>query len=290
MPLHALIERLSTLEMERHLRLLDGLGVVRSPEPYGFEASVYEPVACLILQGAKETVLGESRYLVNEGQCIVVSHALPVTARVTVARPDRPYLCLVAPLDLALLRSLDHEVADDFDAGGAAAFVVHEADAATLDVFSRFAALADDPADARVLGPAVRRELHYRLLRSASGAMLRSLLQRGSHASQVAQAIDQLRHGFRQRVEMEELARSVGMSSSSFYRHFKQITSTTPLQFQKDLRLTEARRLLQRGEHSVSSAAFTVGYESPSQFSREYSRKFGAPPRDALSAAHAPMG
>ncbi len=216
----------------------------------------------------------------------MVSHAVPVTTRVLEASPERPYLSLVAPLDLALLRSLDHDLGDDpGSAASAGAFAVHAVDDATVAVLRRFVALLDDPTDARVLGPAVRRELHYRLLRAPSGAMLRSLLQRGSHASHIAQAIAALRRDFRQRLEVDALARSVGMSPSSFYRHFKDVTATTPLQYHKRLRLTEARRLLRGGEHSVATAAFEVGYESPSQFSREYARTFGAPPRTELAAS-----
>lgn len=148
----------------------------------------------------------------------------------------------------------------------------------------RYLALAHDPAEARVLVPLIRRELHFRLLRSPAGAMLRRLLRSDSHASNIGNAIELLRLRYRERLEMDELARQVGMSTSAFYKHFKSVTATTPLQFQKNLRLTEARRLLVGGEHSVSTAAHAVGYESPSQFSREYSRRFGAPPRTALGS------
>ena len=283
MVLADLLEAVGDLGEERWTPLLPGLGLVRSPGPYGIEAMVYEPLVCLILQGEKETTVGTRHHRVVAGQAIVVSHAQPVLARVTVASPDAPYLSLVAPLDLALLRNLDLELGDRLEAGGpGSAFLVQALDDATLAVLERFVSLVHDPTDARVLGPLVRRELHYRLLCGRHGAMLRSLVQRSSHASNIAKAIETLRESYRERLEMDAVARSVGMSASSFYKQFKAVTSTTPLQYQKDLRLNEARRLLQSGRHSVSTAAFEVGYESPSQFSREYSRRFGAPPREEL--------
>lgn len=283
MTLESLVRRVSRHDGARYIPIVEGLSLARSSEPYGFEALIYEPLLCLILQGQKETVIGGRTHALRAGECIVVSHALPVTSRVTHASPEAPYLALVAPIDLSLLRALDHEIGEDADdAPGGASLVVHPVDGPTLDVLGRFAALADDPADARMLGPGVRRELHYRLLKAPGGGMLRALGQRGSHASNIARAIERLRTLYRERLEVDELARSVGMSPSSFYRHFKQITSTSPLQYQKDLRLAEARRLLRGGEHTVSTAAFAVGYESPSQFSREYARSFGAPPREDL--------
>ena len=282
--LHDLIQTVSALEGNRFVPLVDGVGLARSPAPYDFEAYLYEPLVCLILQGAKETVVGDRTHRVGAGDCAVISHALPVVARVTEASPEAPYLALVARIDLTLLRSLHHELGDDVpdDAGGSA-YLVHAADALTIEVFRRYVDLLHDPADARVLGASIRRELHYRLLRASSGSMLRALLHRGSHASNVARAIARLREKFRERMEMDALARSVGMSPSSFYRHFKDVTATTPLQYQKNLRLTEARRLLRGGGHSVATAAFAVGYESASQFSREFSRTFGAPPRSELA-------
>jgi len=245
---------------------------------------IYEPLVCLILQGAKETRQGDERVLVHAGQGIVVSHAMPVVARVLEASPERPYLALVARLDLTELRALHDDIGDDVghDVGRARtgpAMTVAPMGERSLDVLGRYLALAHEPDDAQVLLPGLRRELHYRLLKADTSGMLRALLRRDSHASNVSRAIQTLRRDFKQRIEMVELAHSVGMSASLFYKHFKGVTSTTPLQYQKDLRLTEARRLLLGGEHSVATAAYAVGYESPSQFSREYSRKFGVAPR-----------
>jgi transcriptional regulator GlxA family with amidase domain len=136
----------------------------------------------------------------------------------------------------------------------------------------------DNPMDAQVLGPSILREIHYRLLLSPTGGMLRRLLVADSHASRIAKAIHVLRNGFRSQLSVSHLAYQAGMSPSSFHVHFKSVTGTTPLQYQKDLRLIEARAsLVERGQ-SVSEAAYAVGYESPTHFSRDYSKKFGVPP------------
>ncbi len=264
-----------------------GIHLLREPAPTQFEAFIYEPVACLILQGEKRTTVGEGTFLAAEGHCIVVSHHLPVVARISRASPRRPYLALAIRLELATLRSLYDEVGDPQTAASHSprSMEVATVDAQTLDVMGRYLDLVTDSVSARVLLPLVRKELHYRLYMSASGGMLRSLLQRQSHASNIAHAIQMLRSSFREPLPVADLARSVGMSTSSFHKHFKSITMTTPLQYQKNLRLTEARKLLRAGgASSVSEAAFEVGYESPSQFSREYARKFGAPPGLELSA------
>lgn len=261
-----------------------GLGLVRRTRTTAFEAALYEPIACLILQGRKETTIGDRRFEVGAGETIIVSHGLPVEARILEASPRRPYLSLVVRLDLTELRSLYDEIgdADAPEAIVPSAYAVGPTDEALIAVLERYVALYEEPDAARVLLPLVRRELHFRLLGTSHGAMLRRLLRRDSHASQISKAIEQLRAEFRDPLEVPRLARSVGMSASSFYKHFKNVTSTTPLQYHKDLRLMEARRLLLGGEHSVSTAAFEVGYESPTQFSREFARKFGAPPSASL--------
>ncbi|MBX2803054.1 MAG: AraC family transcriptional regulator [Myxococcales bacterium] len=280
MTLDALIQQLT---LARGGPLAPGLHLARRTTSHTIEALVYEPVVCLILQGAKETTVGDHTVALHAGQSLVVSHHLPVLARVTQASPEQPYLALVAAVDVAELRSLHDEVADDLPPPEpTSSLAVTRADASTLGVLSRYVDLARNPTEARVLAPLIRRELHYRLLRADNGGMLRALLQHNSHASHISRAIHRLRTEFRRRVEVGDLASSVGMSPSSFHKHFKAITSTTPLQYLKDLRLMEARRLLRGGEYTVSTAAFEVGYVSSSQFSREYSRKFGAPPRSDL--------
>ena len=266
---------------------LEGLTLVRCTHPTGFEATLYEPLVCLIVQGTKVTTAGDQTVTLSAGKSVVVSHDLPVVSRIERASRAAPYLALVVRLDLGTLRSLYAEVGDvetEVEEEEAALKVAH-LDAPTMAVLLRYLDLLDHPKDARVLAPLVRRELHYRLLMSSSGGMLRSLLRRDSHASRIADAIGSLREGFRGPLDIGALARHAGMSPSSFHKHFRSVTRTTPLQYQKDLRLAEARALLRGGRHSVSTAAFEVGYESPSQFSREYSRKFGLPPQSDRRAA-----
>lgn len=262
-----------------------GVHLLRHDQPTEFEASIYDPIVCLILQGAKETTLGDRVFTVEAGHCVVVSHDVPVLARITRATPDEPYLALVIALDLAVLRSLYDKVGPASEQSSASCMEVAPVDDATVDVIGRYLALLDDPVAARVLLPLVKQDLHFRLFTSPSGGMLRGLLRSDSHASHISHAIRLLREGFRDPLAVADLARQVGMSTSSFHKHFKRITMTTPLQYQKDLRLTEARQLIRTGR-TVSEAAFEVGYESPSQFSREYARKFGRPPsRDLADAA-----
>lgn len=278
------VDRILNAEGGSVIQPIPGLFLLRETQPTAFEAMVYEPIVCLILQGRKETTIGEQVFDVPAGRCIVVSHDVPVLARVTEASDQAPYLAVVISLDLAVLHSLYHEVGPAGAAQGPARCMeVAPADNPTLGVIGRYLDLLDDATGAGVLLPLVRKELHFRLLMSASGAMLRSLLHRDSGASGVSRAIRVMRERFREQLAVVDLAKAAGMSASAFHRHFRAVTMTTPLQYQKDLRLTEARRLLRAGRHSVSAAAYEVGYESPSQFSREYTRKFGAPPRDDRS-------
>lgn len=286
---HSALDRLSeSLQGHSHegnAELLAGLAVYRCVRPTEIDAVIYEPFAYVVVQGEKETTLGDRQVTLKPGHCVVVGHDLPVLARISRASKSKPYLALALRLDLRLIRQLCAELADTGAPEDARSFEVARVDASTLDVLQRYLNLASDAQSAAVLLPLVRKELHYRLLTSESGAMLRALSHRDSRASNVAKAIKILRKEFKRSLQVSELARSAGMSDSSFHKHFKAMTATTPLQYQKDLRLAEARSLLQSGTESVSNVAFEVGYESASQFSREYSRKFGVPPRVDLQAS-----
>jgi AraC-like DNA-binding protein len=260
---------------QRTAQPMDGLLLLRQEAPSSFESSLYEPVLCLILRGRKHISIGERSFSFGPGECLLVSHDLPVSSRITKA----PYLSLVLEIDVATIRKLHDEVAESaLDGEHARAAETYRADAGLLDALRRYLALTDSPSDAKVLGPLVSKEIHYRLLAAPLGGMLRNLIRHDSNASAITRAIGHIRDDIRSPIAIPDLARRVGMSASSFHKHFKTITSTTPLQFQKELRLLEARRLLRTGGSSVTTAAFDVGYESPSQFSREYTRKFGVPP------------
>jgi len=264
-------------------RKLPGLSVFRREATSDIESSVYEPVICLILQGSKVTSIGDRFIELVPGDALLVSHDLPVVSRITKASVREPYLAVILSLDLALVRSLYDQVADaQVPEAHGSSLSAGRAEPAWLAPLVRYFELMDNSQDAKVLGPSVLREIHYRLLLSPIGRMLRNLLAADSHASRVAKAIQKLRAGFRSPLSVSELARIAGMSSSSFHQHFKSVTGTTPLQYQKDLRLIAARDLLVNRKRSVSEASYAVGYESPTHFSRDYRRKFRRPPsRDA---------
>lgn len=285
------------LQAERHLpaqngsdiemaRPMPGLLILRHLRPTTLEATIYDPVICLILRGEKQTMLGERSVRFGAGESLIVSHSLPVVSRITKASSAAPYLALISSLDLSRLRSLQHELGDvTLTSAGARSLEVGKTDLALLDAFARYLALADEPIAARVLAPRVLDEIHFRLLLAPHGAMLRQLIAHDSQARGVGRAIEHIRREFKQSLAMSDLAKIAGMSTSSFYKHFKSIAATSPLQYQKDLRLLEARRLLRTEGHTVSGAAYEVGYESPTQFSREYARKFGQPPRTEMTTA-----
>lgn len=259
---------------------IPNLAVFSRDDKTVFEAILYQPAFCLILQGQKETVIGERTIRYSEGDALVVSHDLPVVSRVIKASKTHPYLALVFHLDLGQLRSMQDEIAtsDTTEADATSVFVC-KADELLVDALHRYFSLVDKPVEAKVLAPLIEKEILFRLLMAPYGAMLRNMLKRDSNASRINHAIGIIRQQYRSTLVVPDVAQAVGMSTSSFHEHFKTVTQNTPLQYQKDLRLMEAKRLLMEGKHSVSSTAFEVGYESPSQFSRDYSRKFGVSPQ-----------
>ncbi|OYX26567.1 MAG: hypothetical protein B7Z10_02850 [Rhodobacterales bacterium 32-66-7] len=293
MDLSRLIEQFAQVEAESlgGGQMLPGLTLFRRTARSGIEALLYEPVICLILQGRKDTWIGDQSVSLGPGDALVVSHDLPVQSRITLASPQTPYLAVILTLDLAVLRGLQDELAGlALPASDGRSLAVTRAEPALLQALSRYLDLSPSPLDARVLGPGVLREVQYRLLLSPAGAMLRRLIVSGSHASRIAQAIQRLRQEFHLPLGLPDLARSAGMSVTSFHQHFKAITGTTPLQYQKDLRLIAARALLVDRAQSVAEAAYATGYESATHFSHDYRRRFGRPPsRDAARDRAAPV-
>ena len=267
---------------------LSNLGIFSKNQKTTFEATCYEPVFCLILQGKKETVIGKQTHAYARGDAIVVSHELPVVSRITEASEGSPYLALVFRLDLELLRNLDDQTNPyKTPSEKASSMIVHSAEGPLIDALNRFFGLLNQPSEIDVLAPLISKEIHFRLLTAPYGAMLRKIANRDSHASRIERAIGLIRERYKSNLRIPELADLVGMSASSFHEHFKAVTQTTPLRYQKDLRLMEAKRLLGEGGLSVSEIAYEIGYESPNQFSREYSRKFGsAPTKDISKSAH----
>lgn len=258
---------------------LPNLFIQREDTITDFNAVVYNPVVCLILQGSKITAIGDQITTLHVGDILIVSHDLPVQSKITSASLTEPYLALVLSLDLSIVRSLYEQVGPHLrEAPDARSLSNGPAEPVLIESIARYLALQNNPLDACVLGPTILREIHFRLLMSHNGGMLRSLLSVDSHASRISMAILKLREEFRRNLAVTELAQIAGMSQSSFHGHFKTVTGTTPLQYQKDLRMITARDLLRSGNYSVSSASFEVGYESPSHFCRDYQRKFGISP------------
>ncbi|MCV2868718.1 AraC family transcriptional regulator [Defluviimonas sp. WL0002] len=261
-----------------------GLGeavLLRRSLPSDIEGTIYRPLLCLILQGAKEVSAGTMSVHCPAGNAIIVSHDLPVLSRITEASPDAPYTAFVLPIDLGLLRRFFDLVPDfpddDEDLG---ALTSQPAEPELIDAVARLIALSRDDAAAPLLGPIVLREIHARLLLSAQGAILRRFLRREDPSKHVARATASIRASIDEPLSVSALAEHAGMSKSSFHAHFKAVTGLTPGQYQKDIRLLEARRLIIEGKDTISAVAFDVGYESPAHFSRDYARKFGRSPRE----------
>lgn len=258
-----------------------GLVALCNHQPTRLEGTIYNPVICLILQGRKETYVGERKLSFGKGESLIVSHDLPVMAQITEASQKTPYLAVALSIDRQILRSLYDQVEDIGTLQQErCAMDATRADSGLVNAMERLFALVDNPLEAKVMVPLILREIHFRILLAKNGGMLRQLLMRDSHASRIDKAINLIRKDYSAPLSVPGLAELVGMSTSSFHQHFKAVTSSTPLQFQKELRLLHARRLLQEDDHNVSTAAFEVGYESPTQFSREYARKFGVSPRN----------
>ena len=246
------------------------------------ESHLYEPVLCLVLQGTKTMRSGDIEVEVGPGDALVVSHHLPVLSQITQATPAFPYLAVVLTLDMAMTRDLLAQISTLPERGENARAVSCEThDALWFEPLYRYLRMVEDQQALEVLGPAVLREVHYRLLMSRNGAILWDTILRDSHTSRISRAIARMRTDLSTSLKVADLASEVGMSASTFHSHFKAVTGTTPLQYQKDLRLIRSRDLIEGGTHSVSSTAFALGYESPTHFSRDYKRKFGHNPSAA---------
>lgn len=241
--------------------------------------TVYEPSLCIIAQGAKTVALGERLLHYDHAHCLVACVDLALIGQVTAATHDRPYLCCKINLDQAMLADLIMAEDDPLPPGDPPPLAVHPPDPDLLDAACRLLRLLDRPHSIATLAPLVQREILYWLLNGPQGPMLRHAASGDSHLGQVSRAIGWIRRHAHQQLRICDVASAARMSVSSLHHHFKRITGLTPLQFQKQLRLQEARQMMIAEGIGAGSAGFAVGYDSPSQFSREYRRLFGAPPR-----------
>ncbi|HSD39064.1 MAG TPA: AraC family transcriptional regulator [Rhodocyclaceae bacterium] len=259
---------------------IDSLKCIRMSAPNDELPHVYNPCVCVIVQGEKQVLLEGEIYRYAPQQFLAVSVDLPLLGQVLVASAEAPYLCLAIDLDASTIADL---LAQTDDAGWsrgetARGVFVGDLDDATLESVVRLARLLDAPRDIPVLAPLALREFHYRLLRGPYGPAVAQMAIAGSNTHNMGQIIRRMRAHYAEPISVTELASQANMSPSSFHQHFKAVTAMSPLQYQKRLRLTEARGLLLGGGMDAASAAYRVGYQSVSQFSREYARLFGAPP------------
>jgi AraC-like DNA-binding protein len=261
---------------------IDGLLLTCAESPSGVIRSVYRPSFCLVAQGAKTTVLGDRPFRYAAGQCLLASVDVPVTARITEASAARPYLALSLAIDPAMVTELVQDQAAALrEAPAFAALGTSDLDPVLCDPLLRLLDLLDHPRDMPVLAPLIRREIVWRLLGGALGPLLRQIGCSGGRAARIGRASAWIREHYARPLRVADLAALAHMSVPSFHRHFKAVTTLTPVQFQKQVRLQEARRLLPAAEN-VADVGYGVGYESLSQFNRDYRRVFGAPPgRDA---------
>jgi AraC-like DNA-binding protein len=238
------------------------------------------PSICLIGQGRKRLFLGENTYVYDKHRFLITSVDLPVVTQIIEASPEKPYLGLTMELDLRMIAQLilDNHTPSAYSPKERLGIAVSEVSLPLLDAFNRLLDLLEHPNDIPALAPLIQQEIFYRLLQGEQGPRLRLITSIGNHGYQISRAIDWLKENFSKPVKIEELAKKAGMSISAFHSHFRSMTAMSPLQFQKKMRLNEARRLMLAEHLDASRAAFEVGYESPSQFSREYSRLFGASP------------
>jgi AraC-like DNA-binding protein len=248
---------------------------------------VVESTFGLVAQGAKRVVLGNTVFDYGSGQYLVVSVDLPVTAHIIEASAQAPLLGFGLTLEPAVIATLLLDSNAPADAGGnLAGIAVSDATDDLVEAVIRLLRLMDRPEDIPILGAAIEREIVWRLMNGAQGGMVRQLGLADSRMMQIGRAVMWIREHFAEAFQIEDLAKLAGMSETSFHRHFRTVTALTPIQYQKQIRLQEARNLLMNNSNDIASAGFMVGYESPSQFSREYRRFFGAPPRrDAALAA-----
>jgi AraC-like DNA-binding protein len=263
---------------------IPGLTAVRATAPSGLVYAISRPLACLVVQGAKQVTLGTQAFPFAAGDSLLITADVPTVSQITKASSGAPYLSLVLELDSTVIAELVAEM-KAAPVGEIAPVRVEPTDAEVADAALRLMRLLDRPASVPVLQAQLVREMHYWLLAGRHGAAIRRLGWPDSHAQRVGRAVALLRTEFARPLRVEHLAAAAGMSPSSFHQHFRSVTSLSPLQFQKQLRLIEARRLMQAEGIAASRAAFEVGYESVPQFTREYGRLFGLPPvRDARQA------
>jgi len=265
---------------------IEGLTLHRWENPTEPTSYMLPPSICLIGQGKKRLFLNEETYLYDAHSFLVTSVELPVVTQIIEASADKPYLGLTMELDLRAIAQLmlGRDVPLPRQQADRLGIAVSEVPAGLSSAFNRLIDLLEHPEDIPVLAPLIKQEIFYRLLTGEQGPRLRQIATAGNHGYHISRVIGWLKDNYDKPIKVEELASKAGLSLSAFHNHFRAVTAMSPLQYQKRMRLNEARRLMLTEHVDAARAAFRVGYESPSQFSREYSRQFGAPPRRDIKA------
>jgi AraC-like DNA-binding protein len=277
-----LVERIARcIPEDGALEAFPGFFLGRLSKPTESAQTVYQPAFCFVAQGSKRVLLGDEVFRYDPGHYLIFTVDLPVVFQVEEASKERPYLGFRLNLDPSLVASVMMESGVEPKKSDASvkAISVSSVDADLLDAGVRLIRLLDTPDKCKVLAPLIIKEIVYLLLSGGQGARLSHLLASGGETRRISKAIGRLRENFDQPLKIENIARELGMSVSGFHHHFKSVTAMSPLQFQKQLRLQEARRLMIGEDLDAASAGFRVGYEDPSYFSREYKKLFGAPPQ-----------
>lgn len=261
------------------------MGLIQTRHATMKTCAVIEPLISLVLQGNKIAQYGTKQIEYGAGDVLIVGQSLPTVSSVINATPDIPFIAVYVSLDVQVLHSLYGDIggvpktqiaAPALDAG--------TAESELIDAMARLFRLYRDPVEEKALGASALREVYFRALRSTHGGALQQMVHQDSKANQIAKAIAHIRKEYRAPIKADDLASIAGMSPSVFYETFKQVTANSPLQYQKDLRLHDAHQMLQQVRTPISQIASAVGYESAAQFSREFSRKFGAPPKTFVGA------
>lgn len=270
---------------ELHTTAVPGLSLFRRDEPTEPMTGMYQPSVCMVAQGAKRVMLGDDTFVYDAHHYLITSVHLPTVVQIIEASREKPYLGLRLMLDLREISQLmvDSNLPQPRAQQSGRGMATGEVTLPLLNAIQRLIDLLAEEKDIPILAPVIQREIIYRLLVGDQGERLRQIASAGSQSQQIARAIDWLKGNYSQPLRIDNLAEQASMSTSTFHHHFRSMTALSPLQFQKQLRLQEARRLMLAERMDAANAAFQVGYESPSQFSREYNRLFGAPPLRDIS-------
>ncbi|WP_248928441.1 AraC family transcriptional regulator [Paenibacillus hamazuiensis] len=263
-----------------HSTIISSLELIRSSTTTLPVLRVHEPALCIVTQGSKVVMLEQERYSYGPSNYLVVSVDLPISAQITEASPENPYLCIRLKLEPMQIFDILKESSSESikKREMRRGIFVTETNQSIIDAVIRLIHLLETPEDVPILGPLIIREIYYRVLKGEQGDYLRQIALDGSNMQRIVRVINQIKNNYAAPLHIEELAHSIHMSPASLFRHFKEVAAMSPLQYQKKIRLLEARRLLLSEAIDAAEAGFRVGYESPSQFSREYRRMFGMPP------------